>query len=455
MRRPKPRWAALCAIACTLAVVHAPVAEAQQNGGPARSGTTVISKAAHAPLTPAENSTIPHTAPGPRVADAAAGSPPEATAASLYSDANTTTFRLDLSRGITAEIFTLGNPYRVIVDLPNVSFRLPAGAGKQGRGLVKAFRYGLFAEGKARIVLDTTGPVRIERAEMTGAPDGRSIVFTFDLVEIPAASFGKGTGAKRPQKTRSPSSESKRIDRSRPSKRGKPVIMIDPGHGGIDGGATAGRDLLEKDVVLAVAKQLRRALKSKGGFDVRMTRKSDVFVSLNGRLKASRESGADLFISLHADSLGNEAFVTTTRGATVYTLSERASDEQARLMAEKENASDLIAGLEVAEGTDYDQVNSILIDLMRRETANFSADFSKLLTKKLRRQITLSRRPMRSAAFKVLKQTNSPSVLVELGYLSNPEDQKLLGSRRWQQKAAAAIASAVETYFSRRAASAP
>src|SRR5262249_25385788 len=157
-------------------------------------------------------------------------------------------------------------------------------------------------------------------------------------------------------------------------------------------------------------KELRKALSARGRYDVRMTRTSDVFVSLDQRLKISHDTGAELFISLHADSLAEVGFQQSVRGATVYTLSERASDEQARRMAEKENAADLAAGLTVTEGEAADQVKNILIDLLKRETANFAADFSNVLVRKLKRSINLSKEPQRSAAFKVLKQTHSPSV---------------------------------------------
>jgi N-acetylmuramoyl-L-alanine amidase len=380
--------------------------------------------------------------------------PVEATAAALFSDERRTTFRIDLSAGVTAEIFTLAEPYRVIVDLPDVTFKLPPSAGQAGRGLVKAYRYGLFAERKARIVLDTTGPIRIENATMVPAPHGPRVVFTFDLVEIPAESFGLGTGAARTERAQTRAGAGEEAA-PRPKKRGKAVVMIDPGHGGIDGGAAGPSNLLEKNVVLAVAKELRRKLLASGRCDVQMTRNSDVFVSLDSRLRAAEQSGADLFISLHADSLAGSGFSQSIRGATVYTLSERASDEQARLMAEKENASDLLAGLSAGEGEGADDVKSILIDLMRRETANFSADFSNVLVGKLKTSVVLARDPQRSAAFKVLKQAHSPSVLVELGYLSHPEDERLLNSPQWQKQVANAIAAAVNAYFAKRTVSAP
>jgi N-acetylmuramoyl-L-alanine amidase len=180
-----------------------------------------------------------------------------------------------------------------------------------------------------------------------------------------------------------------------------------------------------------------------------------VFISLDQRLKMSRKLAADLFISLHADAIAKESVAKKVRGATVYTLSERASDEEARLMAEKENASDLFAGLQAGELEEQGEVRSILIDLLKRETANFSADFSKTLVQRLRPTVSLSRRPRRSAAFKVLRQADTPSVLVELGYMSHSEDEKLLKSSQWQRRVAAAIGAAVDSYFAKRTAKAP
>lgn len=377
-----------------------------------------------------------------------------ATGASLTGNDNRTTFRLDLSAGVMAEIYTLANPYRVIVDLPDVAFRLPDGTGQQGTGLVRAFRYGLFAEKKARIVLDTTGPVRIEQAGMTAEPNGRGIVFTFDMVTTAPESFGMGTGAERAASEAAASAPADNDAGERPKSKhaGRPVIMIDPGHGGIDGGAVSATNVLEKNVVLAVGKELARQLNTGGRYDVRLTRQSDIFISLDQRLKLSLQHDVDLFVSLHADSLAEGNGASAIRGATVYTLSERASDEHARRMAEKENASDAIAGLSVATGQGDDEVKSILFDLMKRETANFSTDFSNVLIRTLKKTNVLSRVPQRAAAFKVLKQTHAPSVLIELGYLSHPEDEKLLNAPSWHRQTATSIAQAIETYFAKRTA---
>ena len=346
-------------------------------------------------------------------------------------------------------MFTLADPYRVVIDLPDVVFRLPKGTGQDGKGLVSAFRYGLLAEGKARIVMDTTKPVLIAKAAMTAGKD-RTVRLAVELTPTTPAAFGAGTGERAPQ---GPPLKPEIYEEhaEKPKNRAKPVILIDPGHGGIDPGAMSSDGLSEKTVVLAVAQRLKDRLSQGGRYDVYMTRTRDVFISLDGRLRRSRKLAADLFISLHADSIAQNA--DTVRGATVYTLSERASDEEARLMAEKENNSDAIAGLTTAKFEEEGQVRNILIDLLKRETANFSADFSNTLGEE-DDQDGLARRaiPQRSAAFKVLRQADTPSVLIELGYMSHAEDEKLLNSPAWQDRVATSISGAVDAYFGKRTA---
>lgn len=381
----------------------------------------------------------------------------EALDAHLTLTGRSTIFELTMSEGVTAQVFTLANPYRVVIDLPDLSFRLDPAAGKKGAGLVSAFRYGQFAEHKSRVVIDTKGPVKINSANMTRLKGSSAVKLAIALMPMDAEAFGAGTGAMAHKAAYEPEAVNATPENAPAARKphGKPVIVIDPGHGGIDPGAIGANNVTEKTIVLAVAVQLKDALTKTGLYEVKMTRADDVFVSLDKRLAFSAENAADLFISLHADSIEEKNARGAIRGATIYTLSGRASDEQARIMAEKENASDLIAGIENIDRDGGDQVKNILIDLLKRETSNFSADFSQVLSKRLGKTIAMSKIPRRSAAFKVLKQTHAPSVLVELGYLSNQTDEEQMLTADWQSKVAVSITDAVQIYFNKRTASQP
>src|SRR5690606_7967581 len=230
----------------------------------------------------------------------------------------------------------------------------------------------------------------------------------------------------------------------------KPLIVIDPGHGGVDPGAIGVNGVAEKDVVFAFAERFKLRLEETGRYRVMMTRTSDTFVSLGGRWRMAQEAGASLFVSVHADTLSDSSRV---RGATIYTGSTFASDAEAERLAAKENLADQIAGVDVVE--DPNEIAGILAELTKRETRVFSLDFANKVVNSLRDVVALNKNPLRSAGFIVLKAPDIPSVLIELGYLSSAKDADLLVSDAWRDKSSAALVEAVDRFFATRLAAQP
>ena len=384
----------------------------------------------------------------------------KATSAELRVDGDRTLFYLQLTGAAGVQVYTLASPHRVVIDLADVKFQLAATAGRQGQGAVASFRYGLMAAGQSRIMLDLARPMRVETAELKVAhssAQGGAQRLEVRLAPTEEATFVREASQPLPDKPQAVALDQPHEDAAPRAGAGKtrtrPVIVIDPGHGGVDPGAIGTTDVSEKALVLAVAKQVR-ALLPTHRYAVVMTRSTDVYVGLDARLEMSRRSEADLFVSIHADAIDGR-FAQSVRGATIYTLSESASDAQAQRLAEKENAADTVAGLASVPVAERDHVKGILIDLMKRETSNFSSEFSRLLVGRLGQSLSLAKEPQRSAAFKVLKQTQSPSVLIELGYMTNVDDERVMRTPEWQRKVAQSIAAAIETYFAKRTAERP
>ncbi len=419
---------------------------------------------------------------------AEAAAKPTVTDARLGVEPNLTRVVLSLSAHSEFRVFSLADPYRVVIDLDEVDWKVQSGTKLQGSGLVAAMRYGLFKAGTSRVVLDLMEPSEVTRAELLPPSNGEPLRLLVDLrpvsasqfrAQLKTATFGSTALAAAPApKEAAPLSKDLAKDAAKVSaappiiavvkptsaggdggvgaggvgaaaaakqpfeepKRGKPVIVIDPGHGGNDPGAV-GANLAEKELTLAVAKALKKELDATGAFTVVLTRTKDVYIPLRERFGLAREKGADLFISLHADSHNNPL----TRGASVYTLSEKASDAEAAALAAKENKSDIIAGVDLSKQSSA--VSGILIDLAQRDTKNMSSRFATLLVRELKQQTMLLGNSHRYAGFAVLKAPDVPSVLVEMGYISSSKDEALLSSAKHQSRLAKAVRQAIENYF--------
>ena len=400
--------------------------------------------------------TILAAAEGPSPSPVATSSFPVASDARLAGDARQTRFVLDLDRTVQFRAFTLADPYRVVVDLPQVSFELPAGVGIAGRGLVKAFRYGLVMPGGSRIVFDLTGPARIAKSYVLPAANGQPPRLVLELEEVDRTSFVQSLAPEnrpelKPAIADATGSIVAQVQAPAPLRPAapdsRPVIVIDAGHGGVDNGTQASGES-EKNLVLGFALALRDRIEKSGKYRVVMTRTDDTFIPLDDRVKIARNQSASLFVSIHADALPRGE--GDAQGATIYTLSDKASDAEAERLAEAENKADAIGGVNLTE--EPTDVADILIDLARRETRTFSNRFARLLMGEMRNTVRMYKHPLKSAGFKVLKAPDVPSVLVELGYVSNKGDLEHLVSDSWRSRTVGSMAQAIDLFMAKRVA---
>ncbi len=375
---------------------------------------------------------------------------------------------LDFSRKVPFSVFTLSDPYRVVVDLPETTWDIPKISSVAG--VVKQFRFGLFKAGNSRLVLDVKSPVTVKKAFILGSDGGVGPRLVLDLEKVSEAAFLKAqksrprplpalsTRAPPPPLAAPPPPSSSAGDVALlplppsaddlppgtpgpPPKPRKRTIILDPGHGGVDPGATGKSGRFEKAITLAMAKELKKKFEATGRYKVVLTRNRDIFIRLRGRLAKARQANGDLFISLHADSIKNRSI----RGLSVYTLSETASDKEAAALAKSVNKSDVIAGIDLTY--EMPEVTNILIDLAQRETMNLSAHFANVLINDFRRQVKVLNKTHRFAGFAVLKAPDIPSVLVELGYLSNAREERLLRDPKYRAKLGSAIIAAADKFF--------
>lgn len=371
-----------------------------------------------------------------------------------------TRFLIGVPRTVEFQVSSLSNPNRVIVDLPDVAIQLPPEPEGKAAGLVSSFRAGESAPGKSKIVIEMTEPVIVQSAKFEKSRDGKSQQLALDIV--PAQAVNKTNRTKLAVNTPGPSGLGavglqpplpQRAQRPavKAAKSYKPIIVIDPGHGGYDSGATK-NGAVEKDVVLAFSKTLRDKLEATGRYKVQMTRDTDVFIPLSDRVTFAEQNKAALFIAVHADYASTQA-----RGATIYSLREGVANSLKR-SAKGEVSSDVLSSSEVSavksasggEG-DVSAVRSILADLAQREvdaTQERTSLFTRAVIENMGETTNMRDDPDQQAGFRVLKTAKFPSVLIELAYVTNKEDAEQLKSESWRDKVSNSIKTAVENYFS-------
>lgn len=373
----------------------------------------------------------------PSFAEYAMAGDPAVTGVRLGVNAGKTRVVLDISKPVPYSAFLLEKPYRLVIDLPELDWSVDGDTGSAKKGVVDGLRYGLFRPGNSRVVVDLTGPARIVAHAALAKPDR----VMFDLMPVPESKYQKRqTVALNNWKPPSPAVIP--MPKPRPKDSERRLVIIDPGHGGVDPGAVRG-PTHEKRITMAMAEEVRRQLDASGRYRVAMTRSRDIFVELRDRVKFAQDNEGDIFISLHADTHPKRS----TRGASIYTLSERASDKEAERLAKKENMADVISGFDL---TPYSpEVGGFLLDLTRRRTMEESSIFANYLIAQFgKKKIGLQEiKTHRFAGFAVLKAPDVPSVLIELGYLSNTADRKLLGNSGFRGKVGQAIVAALDDYF--------
>lgn len=339
---------------------------------------------------------------------------------------------LRLSQGIPYRLFMLDGPPRLVLDFQEVDWTgLQADDLDQSERILQA-QFGAYVPGWSRMVLELVDPMKLETAALNIDEVTGTAHLSVSLVPETPELFAANAGA--PYDPRWDLPEPAQV--KRPLARGDEaplVVVLDPGHGGIDPGAEQG-EIAEKDMMLTFASELRELLLRSDGFEVVMTRDTDNFVSLERRVSLAYQAGAGVFISIHADSLSEGL----AHGATVYVLSRDASDVASAKLAERHDREELLSGMDLS-GTD-DEVTGVLLDLARQETQPRTEALAKALVGGMTNTGgPMNRRPMRSAAFSVLKAADIPSVLIEIGFLSSPRDFKNLQNPEWRAAIAQGI----------------
>jgi N-acetylmuramoyl-L-alanine amidase len=376
--------------------------------------------------------------------------------ADIGGDGEHTRYVAFLSQNTDFRIFTISDPYRVVVDLPETSIQVPAG----GRGLVLSSRSGRLAAGKSRIVIDLAEPALVEKSVLLPPENGLPARLVIEFAKTTHRAF---LDQSRAAPSAEPEKPAQLASQRRDTSDKRPLIVVDPGHGGVDAGAHGhSTNTAEKEVTLEFSKVLKEKLEATGKFRVSITRNTDDFVALDDRAQMASGPMADLLVSIHADALDikklGDKNVQEVRGGTIYTLSETASDEQAKLLAQDENKADLKAGVgseQSMPATVKAEINSILNELESRGKKNRSLALANYLIEHMKDKMKFNLRPQRAANLRVLKAAGVPAILIELGYLSNIEDEKLLISQEWRSKTASALAAVITVFMAERLAHIP
>lgn len=337
------------------------------------------------------------------------------------------------------KVFLLSEPRRLVVDTQNISINKKIEKEVEANSFVSQARVGA----NGRIVFDLQKPVIVKKVFMLPPQSTFKWRFVIDLEVASEREFASKIGKNSALESgnyKAASSSSGKMNPA-PVAKSKKIIVLDPGHGGVDPGAIGVSGVYEKNITLAMAKELKEYIEDKYGYKVYLTRSRDIFIPLRDRVKIARKYEADLFLSIHADS----AYNRNAKGLSVYTLSENASDKEAAALAEKENKADIVAGLNFAEHSK--EVSDILLNLAQRETMNRSSEFASFMVQEMRKSTHTLDNTHRFAGFAVLKAPDVPSVLMELGYLSNRGEEKLLQQKSYREKLAVSAARAINRYF--------
>jgi N-acetylmuramoyl-L-alanine amidase len=351
---------------------------------------------------------------------------------------------IDFNKEPIFKIRYLANPNRIIVDLEQTKLAF-ADEQLTARGILSDIRYGIMSEDKSRIIFSLKTPAVLEDQQLQ-ILEGDTYRLVMDVSISEQEDFDAVLKEQNWEVVETNPSNDESVEKgsrirvSENKNSDKFVLVLDAGHGGIDGGAEGRNGAIEKDITLDFVNDLQKAFEEYDGIELLLTRDSDQFMSLSARVQIARDAEADLLISIHADSIRQRSL----RGASIYTLSREASDEFASNLADAENLTDVLAGLHIEDAPD--DVTGILVDLARRETQGFSDVMADRIVHDFKGQIRLLNNPHRRAGFRVLLAPDVPSVLIELGFLSNLTDEKLLTDPKWREKTTKLLAKSISEY---------